>query len=98
MRGAARFFFLHIGSFVPVFLYFYLCGTAAFSAAGVRHALLGALVVASAYVARAWRQGGAEQFDAGSWTLVAVGTLATRAADAAARRPGTPHRARARRA
>jgi len=79
MRGVARFFFLHIGSFVPVFLYFYLCGTAAFSADGVRHALLVALVVDSAYIALAWSQGEAKQFDAGIWTLFAVGTLATRA-------------------
>ena len=63
MRGVARFFFLHIGSFVPVFLYLYLCGTAAFSADGVRHALLVALVVDSAYIALAWSQGEAKQFD-----------------------------------
>src|SRR2546425_10832524 len=79
MRGAARFFFLHIGSFVPVFLYFYLCGTAAFSADGVRHALLVALVVDSAYIALAWSRGEAKQFDAGIWSLLAFGTLATRA-------------------
>ena len=76
MRGAARFFFLHIGSFVPVFLYFYLCGTAAFSADGVRHALLVALVVDSAYIALARSQGEAKQFDAGIWTLFAAGTIA----------------------
>src|SRR3989441_1728504 len=79
MRGAARFFFLHIGSFVPVFLYFYLCGTAAFTADGVRHALLVALVVDSAYIALAWSQGEVKQFDAGIWTLFATGTLAARA-------------------
>src|SRR5206468_4160926 len=28
MRYVARFFFMHLGSFVPVFTYFYLCGTA----------------------------------------------------------------------
>src|SRR5204862_318237 len=48
MRRVARFFFMQIGSFVPVFVYLYLC-EAAFSADAVRHALLVALVVDSAY-------------------------------------------------
>src|SRR5438128_1805317 len=78
MRRVARFFFMQIGSFVPVFAYFYLCGTA-FTADGVRHALLVALVVDSAYIALAWSQGEVKQFDAGIWTLLATGTLATRA-------------------
>src|SRR5438132_105021 len=78
MRGVARFFFMQIGSFVPVFVYFYLCGTA-FTADGVRHALLVALVVDSAYIALAWSQGEVKEFDAGIWTLLATGTLATRA-------------------
>src|SRR6266581_1193619 len=78
MRRVARFFFMQIGSFVPVFVYFYLCG-AAFTAEGVRHALLVALVVDSAYIALAWSQGEVKQFDAGIWTLFATGTLATRA-------------------
>src|SRR2546427_690342 len=78
MRRVARFFFMQIGSFVPVFAYFYLCG-AAFTAEGVRHALLVALVVDSAYIALAWSQGEVKQFDAGIWTLFATGTLATRA-------------------
>src|SRR5713226_7998028 len=79
MRRAARFFFMQIGSFVPVFAYFYLCGRAEFAADGVRHALLVALLVDSAYIALAWSQGEAKQFDAGIWTLFATGTLATRA-------------------
>ena len=78
MRRVARFFFMQIGSFVPVFVYFYLCG-AAFTADAVRHALLVALVVDSAYIALAWSQEEAKQFDAGIWTLLATGTLATRA-------------------
>ena len=78
MRRVARFFFMQIGSFVPVFVYFYLCG-AAFTADRVRHALLVALVVDSAYIALAWSQGEVKQFDAGIWTLFATGTLATRA-------------------
>ena len=78
MRHVARFFFMHLGSFVPVFTYFYLCGTA-FTADGVRHALLVALVVDSVYIALAWSQEEAKQFDAGIWTLLATGTLATRA-------------------
>ena len=76
MRRAARFFFMHVGSFVPVFVYFYLCGKAAFAADGVRHALLVALVVDSAYIALARSQGEAKQFDAGIWTLFAAGTIA----------------------
>ncbi len=79
MRRVARFFFMQIGSFVPVFAYFYLCGRAEFAADGVRHALLVALLVDSAYIALAWSQGEAKQFDAGIWTLFATGTLATRA-------------------
>src|SRR5207244_11793782 len=49
------------------------------TADGVRPRLLGALVVDSAYSALAWSQGEAKQFDAGIWTLLATGTLATRA-------------------
>src|SRR5213080_527257 len=76
MRRVARFFFMHTGSFVPVFTYFYLCGTA-FTADAVRHALAVALVVDSVYIALAWSQGEVKQFDAGIWTLFATGTLAT---------------------
>jgi len=79
MRHVTRFFFMQIGSFVPVIVYFYLCGRAGFSADGVRHALLVALVVDSAYIALAWSQREAKQFDAGIWSLFAFGTLATRA-------------------
>jgi len=79
MRRVAGFFFMHLGSFVPVFWYFYLCGRAEFSADGVRHALLAALVVDSAYIALAWSQGEMKQFDVGIWTLFALGTLGTRA-------------------
>jgi putative sterol carrier protein len=79
MRHVTRFFFMQIGSFVPVFVFFYLGGKAAFSADGVRHALLVALVVDSAYIALAWSRGEAKQFDAGIWSLLAFGTLATRA-------------------
>ena len=79
MRRVARFFFMQIGSFVPVFVYFSLCGDAPFSAEAVRHALPVALLVDLAYIALAWSQGELKQFDAGIVTLFAFGTLATRA-------------------
>jgi hypothetical protein len=78
MRRVARFFFMQFGSFVPVFVYFNLCGQTAFSADGVRHALLVGVLVDLAYIAIAWTQGEVKQFDAGIFTLFAAGTLATR--------------------
>ncbi len=74
-----RFFFMHLGTLVSVLVYFDLCGRAGYSADGVRHALLVALVVASAYGALAWSRGEPKHFDLGIWTLFAFGTLATRA-------------------
>ncbi len=79
MRRVAQFFFLQIGSFVAVIVFFTLFGRAAYSVDGLRHALLVALVVDTIYIALAWSQGETKQFDAGIWTLLAVGTLATQA-------------------
>ena len=73
-RGA-RFFFMHLGSFVAVLVYVVLCGRAAYSAAGVRRALLVGLAVHSGYVALARRFGELKQFDVGLWTMFALGTL-----------------------
>jgi hypothetical protein len=78
MRRAARFFFMHVGSFVAVILYFVLYEGAKRSPDGVAHALVVALVVMTAYVALAWSQGELKQFDAGIMLLFAVGVVATR--------------------
>ncbi|MBI3301048.1 MAG: SCP2 sterol-binding domain-containing protein [Deltaproteobacteria bacterium] len=71
-----RFFFMHIGSFVAVIVYFNLCERATYSAAGVRAALLAGLAVMSGYIALAYRQGELKQFDFGLWTMFALGTFA----------------------
>jgi SCP-2 sterol transfer family len=78
MRRAAHFFFMHIGSFVAVIVYFTLCERAQWSPEGVAHALLVALVVMTAYVTLAWTQGEVKQFDFGLLLLFAIGTIATR--------------------
>jgi hypothetical protein len=74
-----QFFFMHVGSFVAVLVYFNLCDRAGYSATGVAHALAVALGVMSAYVMLAWSQGELKQFDFSLWSLFAVGTLAARA-------------------
>ncbi len=72
----ARLFFMHLGSFVAVIVYFYLCGASSYSAEGVRSALLTALIVKSGYVALAYWQGQHKHFDFGIWTMLAAGTVA----------------------
>jgi hypothetical protein len=72
---ASRFFFMHLGSLVAVFVYFHLCGQAGYSAEGVTNALLVALVVKSGYMAIAARRGELKQFDFALWTMFAVGTV-----------------------
>lgn len=70
-------FFVHVGSFVAVIVYFVVLGRAADPQAGVRVALPVALVVMSAYMGVAWRVvGQLKQFDYGLWAMFAVGTLA----------------------
>jgi hypothetical protein len=69
-------FFVHVGSFVAVIVYFAILGRAADPEVGVRVALPVALAVMSVYVLLARRAGLAKQFDAGLWSMFAVGTAA----------------------
>jgi hypothetical protein len=71
----ARFFFMHLGSFVAVFVYFHLGSQAEFSTDGVRSALLIGLLVMSAYIALAFYMGELKYFDFGLWFMFALGTL-----------------------
>jgi len=71
----ARIFFMHIGSFVAVIVYFQLCAQAAYTPAGVRFALLVGLAVMSGYSALAFQRGELKQFDLGLWAMFALGTL-----------------------
>jgi hypothetical protein len=75
VRAATRFFFLHVGSFVSVGIYFALCERAGYSAAGVAAALPAALVVALAYGLLAWRLGELKYFDVALATMFGIGTL-----------------------
>ena len=79
MRRVARFFFMHIGTFIAVIVYFNVAERGGYSPDGVRHALTVALAVMTGYVALAWSQGEMKQFDVSVWTLFALGTVATRA-------------------
>ena len=74
-----RFFYMHVGSFVAVIVYFTFAGGAEYSAAGVRTALTVALAVETVYVWLARRAGELKHFDVGLWLLFATGTLATTA-------------------
>src|SRR5207244_8782745 len=78
MRRVARFFFMHIGSFVAVIVYFNVAERGGYTPDGVRHALTVALGAMSAYVALAWSQDEMKQFDVSLWTMFAVGTVASR--------------------
>jgi hypothetical protein len=71
----ARIFFMHIGSFVAVIVYFQLCERAAYTPAGVRFALLAGLAVMSGYSALAFHRGELKQFDLGLWAMFALGAL-----------------------
>ena len=69
-----RFFYMHVGSFVAVIVYFTFAGGAEYSAAGVRTALTVALAVETVYVWLARRAGELKHFDVGLWLLFATGT------------------------
>ena len=73
----ADLFFLHLGSFVAVFVYFTIAGRAEYAPEAVRRALTTALVVAVAYLALARRRGAQKHFDYGLVALFAVGTVGT---------------------
>jgi hypothetical protein len=67
-------FFVHVGSFVAVIVYFALLGQASEPAAGIRTALPVALAVMSAYALEAKRRRLLKYFDIGLWSMFAVGT------------------------
>jgi hypothetical protein len=70
-----QFFFMHIGSFVAVIVYFILCERTAYSPSGVQAALLTGLIVMSGYIAFAYLRDELKQFDYGLWAMFALGTL-----------------------
>ncbi|HLK11559.1 MAG TPA: SCP2 sterol-binding domain-containing protein [Candidatus Binatia bacterium] len=72
---AARFFFMHLGSLVAVFVYFTLAGRAAYAPEGVRRALTTALAVMSVYVLLAAWRSEVKYADFGLWVMFAVGTV-----------------------
>jgi hypothetical protein len=73
-RGRFEPFFVHVGSFVAVIVYFVVHGMASDPAEGVRIALPVALVVMSGYMWVARRRRLLKQFDFGLWSMFAVGT------------------------
>jgi SCP-2 sterol transfer family len=77
MARIARFFFMHVGSFVPVITYVVVLGGAGPTPAGVRHALAVALTIMTGYVALAWSQAELKQFDVGLWAMFALGMVAS---------------------
>jgi hypothetical protein len=76
IRSRMEPFFVHVGSFVAVIVYFVILGRAPDPEAGVRVALPIALAVMSGYVLLAHRVRLLKQFDAGLWSMFAVGTAA----------------------
>jgi hypothetical protein len=69
-------FFVHVGSFVAVMVYFTVHGMASDPAEGARIALPVALVVMSAYMLAAHRRRLLKHFDFGLWPMFAVGSTA----------------------
>jgi hypothetical protein len=69
-------FFVHVGSFVAVMVYFAVLGQASDPAVGVRVALPVALVVMSGYMLMAHRIRLLKHFDFGLWSMFAVGSVA----------------------
>ncbi|HJQ82734.1 MAG TPA: SCP2 sterol-binding domain-containing protein [Candidatus Binatia bacterium] len=77
MRGVAKFFFMHIGSFVAVIVFIVVAGRGGLTPEAVAHALRVAFVAMVAYVALAWSQGEVKHFDYGLLAMFAVGALAS---------------------
>jgi putative sterol carrier protein len=73
-RGAEA-FFVHVGSFVAVVVYFVLHGAAGAPEQAVRIALPSAWAVMTGYVLAAHRRRLLKQFDFGLWTMFALGTI-----------------------
>ena len=67
-------FFVHVGSFVAVIVYFVVLGQFSEPARGIRTALPIALAVMSGYVFEAKRRRLLKYFDIGLWSMFAVGT------------------------
>jgi hypothetical protein len=67
-------FFVHVGSFVAVIVYFVIHGMASAPAEGARIALPVALVVMSVYMLAAHRRRLLKHFDFGLWSMFAVGS------------------------
>src|SRR5215831_5478417 len=76
-QRALRFFFMHLGGLVAIIVYFNLAERAGWSADGVRHALLVALIVKTCYAALAYSQGEHKHFDVSLWLMFALGTAGT---------------------
>ena len=68
-------FFVHVGGFVAVIVYFVVLGLASDPEAGVYRALPIALLVISGYMLAAHRVGLIKYFDIGLWSMFAVGTV-----------------------
>jgi hypothetical protein len=71
----SRFFFMHLGSFVAVFVYFHLSGQAGFSLAGVAAAFPVGLLVMIGYVVLAYWADELKYFDFGLLLMFGLGTL-----------------------
>jgi hypothetical protein len=67
-------FYVHVGSFVAVIVYFVVHGAFSDPAAGVSTALPVALAVMSGYMLAAYRVRLLKHFDIGLWSMFAVGT------------------------
>ena len=68
-------FFVHVGSFVAVIVYFAILGRSSDPEAGVCTALPVALIVMSGYMLAAHRVRLLKHFDIGLWSMFAVGTV-----------------------
>ncbi|MCP3984213.1 MAG: SCP2 sterol-binding domain-containing protein [bacterium] len=78
-------FFVHVGSFVAVIVYFVVLGRAADPETGVAVALPTALAVMTGYMLWARHVRLLKQFDFGLWTMFAVGTAAVHGGSEGAR-------------
>lgn len=71
----SRFFFMHIGSLVAVFVYFHLSEQAEFSLAGVASAFPAGLLVMIGHIALAYWADELKYFDFGLLLMFALGML-----------------------
>lgn len=78
-------FFVHVGSFVAVIVYFAILGSGSDPATSVRTALPVALAVMTGYTLAAHRLRLLKHFDIGLWSMFAVGTVTVLGGSEAAR-------------